>query len=58
MMTRQYFRILPALLLLLIITSVHSQDLVSGKPEDLGFSNERLQRLTPVFQAYAQDKKM
>lgn len=58
-MTRQYFRIWPALLLLvLIMTSVQSQDLVSSKPEDLGFSSERLQRLTSVYQAYARDKMM
>ena len=58
MMLRLSLRMLPALLLLLIITSVQSQDLVVGKPEDLGFSNERLQRMTSVFQGYVQDKKM
>ena len=47
-----------ALLLLLITTFVQGQDLPVGKPEELGFSNDRLQRITSVFQQYSSDKKM
>jgi CubicO group peptidase (beta-lactamase class C family) len=43
---------------LVLVTTLYSQDLPLGKPEELGFSPERLQRLTTVFQAYANDKKM
>lgn len=48
----------PLLLLLLFVSSLPAQDLPVGKPEELGFAPDRLQRLTNVFQAYAQDKKM
>lgn len=44
--------------LFLFVTTLYAQDLPVGKPEELGFSPERLQRLTSVFQAYADDKKM
>ncbi|MEQ1586882.1 MAG: serine hydrolase domain-containing protein [Cyclobacteriaceae bacterium] len=43
---------------LVLVTTIYAQDLPVGKPEELGFSPERLQRLTTVFQAYANDKKM
>lgn len=43
---------------LILVTTLHAQELPAGKPEELGFSSERLQRLTHVFQAYAHDKKM
>jgi len=43
---------------LVLVTSLYAQELPVGKPEELGFSPERLQRLTTVFQAYANDKKM
>lgn len=43
---------------LTFITTLFAQDLPVGKPEELGFSQERLQRLTNVFQSYANDKKM
>ncbi len=43
---------------IVLVTSLCAQDLPTGKPEELGFSSERLQRLTSVFQAYADDKKM
>lgn len=45
-------------LLLFAVILVHCQELPIGKPEDLGFSSERLQRLTSTFQQYADDKKM
>jgi CubicO group peptidase (beta-lactamase class C family) len=44
--------------LLILVSTLYAQDLPVGKPEELGFSPERLQRLTNVFQAYANDKKM
>jgi len=43
---------------LIFVSTLNAQDLPVGKPEELGFSPERLQRLTNVFQAYADDKKM
>ena len=43
---------------LLIASSLIAQDLPMAKPEDVGLSSERLQRLTSVFEAYATDKKM
>lgn len=43
---------------LILLSSLNAQELPVGKPEELGFSPERLQRLTTVFQAYANDKKM
>jgi len=46
------------LLFIAFVSTLHAQDLPVGKPEDLGFSSDRLQRLTSVFQAYSNDKKM
>ena len=43
---------------LLLVSSLWAQDLPTAKPEDVGLSSERLQRLSAVFQAYATDKKM
>ena len=43
---------------LLFVSGLWAQDLPLAKPEDVGMSSERLQRLTAVFQAYANDKKM
>lgn len=43
---------------LILVSTVYAQELPVGKPEELGLSSERLQRLTTVFQAYADDKKM
>jgi CubicO group peptidase (beta-lactamase class C family) len=43
---------------LFVLSSGSAQELPVAKPEELGFSPERLQRLTDVFQAYANDKKM
>jgi CubicO group peptidase (beta-lactamase class C family) len=45
-------------ILLFVLSSGSAQELPVAKPEELGFSPERLQRLTDVFQAYANDKKM
>jgi CubicO group peptidase (beta-lactamase class C family) len=52
------FKIILLCFLLLTIVHAYSQDLPKGKPEELGFSAERLQRLTAVFEKYADDKKM
>lgn len=43
---------------LFLASTLHAQELPVAKPEELGLSSERLQRLTSVFQAYADDKKM
>lgn len=56
-MNTRFLRLLP-LILLLIVSSLHAQDLPVGKPEELGFAPDRLQRLNNVFQEYANDKKM
>jgi CubicO group peptidase (beta-lactamase class C family) len=45
-------------LLLLFVLISRGQELPAGKPDDLGFSSERLQRLTSVFEEYSADKKM
>ncbi len=58
-MISQTFRKISFLYVFLILyTPLYSQEFPVGKPEDLRFSAERLQRLTTVFQAYANDKKM
>ena len=41
-----------------LVSGLWAQELPVTKPEDVGLSSERLQRLTAVFQAYAADKKM
>ena len=46
------------ILFFISITTLRAQDVPVVKPEVAGFSGERLQRLTDVFQAYATDKKM
>lgn len=53
--TRGFFFIF---LVLVLVSALHAQELPVGKPEELGFSSERLQRLTYVFQEYSNDKKM
>lgn len=50
--------ILCFLLLIGIAAAPQAQDLPVAKPEAVGFSPERLQRLSTVLQAYADDKKM
>jgi len=37
---------------------LHAQPLPTAKPEEVGMSSERLQRLSTVFKQYADDKKM
>ncbi|MBT1696814.1 beta-lactamase family protein [Fulvivirgaceae bacterium PWU4] len=59
MMTTRYKQsILFFLLFLWSATASLAQELPVAKPEAVGLSSERLQRLTNVFQAYADDKKM
>lgn len=59
MMTTRYKQsILFFLFFLWITTASLAQELPVAKPEAVGLSSERLQRLTNVFQAYADDKKM
>jgi CubicO group peptidase (beta-lactamase class C family) len=42
----------------ILVASLLAQELPVGKPEDVGLSSDRLQRLTSSFEAYAIDKKM
>lgn len=58
MTTRYKQSILFFLLFLWSATASLAQELPVAKPEAVGLSSERLQRLTNVFQAYADDKKM
>lgn len=51
-------RFLLACWFILVVVTINAQDLPAGKPEDLGFSSDRLQRLTTVFQAYSNERKM
>jgi hypothetical protein len=52
------FRALLAWLVILILAApVPAQTLSKVRPEDAGFSTERLQRLTDAFQAYVADGK-
>ena len=37
---------------------LHAQPLPTAKPEEVGMSSERLQRLSAVFKQYADDKKI
>lgn len=58
MTTRCKQSILFFLFFIWIAAASQAQELPVAKPEAVGFSSERLQRLTNVFQAYADDKKM
>jgi CubicO group peptidase (beta-lactamase class C family) len=52
-------RIAPALLLALAAPSLFAQALPrAAKPEEVGLSSERLQRLTDTFQGYVKDGKL
>jgi CubicO group peptidase (beta-lactamase class C family) len=51
-------RISSFFVVLIFVFNVHAQEFPVGKPDELGFSPERLQRLTSVFQTYCDDKKM
>jgi CubicO group peptidase (beta-lactamase class C family) len=57
-MRKSYLRSILTSVLVLLIFIAFSQELPVGKPADLGFSVERLQRLTSVFEQYASEKKM
>jgi CubicO group peptidase (beta-lactamase class C family) len=57
-MVQSQFRTILLFLFLHFALTLHSQELPAAKPEELGFSGERLQRLTSVFEQYAVDKKM
>jgi len=58
MINHTFRTIFSFLLLLVFISTLPAQELPVGKSEDLGFSSDRLQHLTSVFQAYSDDKKM
>jgi len=58
MSTQSIRRITFLLISVILVSTLYAQELPVGKPEELGFSPERLQHLTTVFQAYANDKKM
>jgi CubicO group peptidase (beta-lactamase class C family) len=46
------------LVCLLLLSPLSGQSLQRGKPEDLGLSSERLQRLTDAFQTYVKDGRL
>ena len=46
------------LLTFLSLSHLTAQDLPTARPEEVGMSSERLQRLSSVFRQYADDKKM
>jgi len=57
-MFSQYIRRITFLFIsLVLVTILYAQELPAGKPEDLGFSAERLQRLTSVFRHMPMIKK-
>lgn len=47
-----------ALVVLLFVTRVLAQDLTVAKPEDLGFSSKRLERIDEAFNGFVKDNKM
>ena len=50
--------LLAAFVLLITCSSVSAQELSRAKPEELGLSSERLQRLSAVFQEYVDEGKL
>lgn len=46
------------LIAFLLVSSAHAQSLPRANPEELGFSTERLERLTRTFQKYVDDQKL
>lgn len=58
MTTRLFQKAAFVAILVTLVAALHAQELPLGKPEEVGMSSERLQRLTSVFEAYAADKKM
>jgi CubicO group peptidase (beta-lactamase class C family) len=57
-MRQSHQRFLLIIACFLFVITTQGQNLPVGKPEELGFSNDRLQRLAPVFEQYVADKKM
>lgn len=51
-------RLLSGLVLLMLVAPIAGQSLLRVQPEQVGFSPERLQRLTDIFQAYVQEGKL
>src|SRR5690606_1974677 len=49
---------LPFLLLLLLAQPLLAQDLPRARPEDVGMSGERLERLTATFSRYVADERL
>lgn len=52
------FRPLPLLLLLLLAHPLLAQDLPRARPEDVGMSSERLERLTATFNRYVAEEQL
>src|SRR5262245_31254482 len=46
------------LIVLTLVTRLVAQDLTVSKPEDLGFSSKRLERIDEAFNGYVKDNKM
>ena len=57
-MTMMRRLVTPVLLLALLTLPVVAEDLVRGKPEEVGVSSTRLQRLTDAMQAYVQQGRL
>src|SRR5690606_41071570 len=51
-------RPLPLLLLLLLAQPLLAQDLPRARPEDVGMSSERLERLTATFNRYVAEEQL
>lgn len=50
--------LLAVFVLLITCSSISAQDLSKAKPEEVGLSSERLQRLSAVFQGYVDEGKL
>ncbi len=57
-MTTKRRLVVPVLLLALLTLPVFAEDLARGKPEDVGLSSSRLQRLTDAMQAYVHQGRL
>ena len=57
-MTMMRRLVTPVLLLALLTLPVVAEDLARGKPEDVGLSSTRLQRLTDAMQAYVREGRL
>ncbi|MEQ8684555.1 MAG: serine hydrolase domain-containing protein [Imperialibacter sp.] len=59
MKIKLHLRLSIALLVLFVgLHHLHAQTLPTAKPEEVGMSSDRLQRISAVFKQYADDKKM